>query len=339
MIATTRGALLRGSTTDALGDEIENDTAEEGHFETIPATYTPWAEQRRNIFPDPKARTLDPGTWGTGGFQGPLTTTTDPDGTTWVRSNRTGSGASRLIDLKAGLAFGGTSVLHRVRMRLRAAVDVPAVNIVYRAAVAVNASAVTIRATATLPAGETLIDATFATSASVAPTATAGIVLVQTSSAFDGVEVTDVHIEQLATYAPPPPPLPIAGDNGVTELSRYRWEAAANASPSIFETRAVDVPAHEEYVVDKPSGFVAGAGDFPVSIIERSRREFDEASNAWRTVRYFAGRCSTKIPVKAGDRIRDHRDGAIYNVSEVKRTARGLSGRGSVTLTMKRTSP
>lgn len=79
--------------------------------------------------------------------------------------------------------------------------------------------------------------------------------------------------------------------------------------------------------------------DFPFSAIERSRREYDEASNAWRTVRYFAGRCPAFVPVKAGDSIRDNRDGALYNVSETKRTARGLSGRSSVTLTMKRTSP
>lgn len=80
-------------------------------------------------------------------------------------------------------------------------------------------------------------------------------------------------------------------------------------------------------------------GDFPASIIERSRREFDEASNAWRTVRYYAGRVPTYVPVKAGDRIRDNRDGRLFIVNEAEPVARGLSGRGTVTLTMKRTSP
>jgi hypothetical protein len=84
---------------------------------------------------------------------------------------------------------------------------------------------------------------------------------------------------------------------------------------------------------------VAGFGDFAVSIIETSRNEFDESSNTWRTVRYYAGRVSTRVPVKAGDRIRDNRDATIYTVSEAERTARGLSGRSSVTLTMKRTAP
>lgn len=90
-----------------------------------------------------------------------------------------------------------------------------------------------------------------------------------------------------------------------------------------------------------PADAAAGRSlaSFPFSAIERSRREFDEASNAWRTVRYYAGRCPTFVPVKAGDTIRDNRDGSLYNVVEAERMARGLSGRGSVTLTMKRTSP
>lgn len=78
---------------------------------------------------------------------------------------------------------------------------------------------------------------------------------------------------------------------------------------------------------------------FHFSVIEKSRREFDESSNAWRTVRYYAGRCPIFVPVKAGDTIRDNRDGTLYNVTEAERMPRGLSGRSSVTLTMKRTSP
>jgi len=90
-----------------------------------------------------------------------------------------------------------------------------------------------------------------------------------------------------------------------------------------------------------PADALAGRdlGSFLVSIIETSRREFDEASNAWRTVRYYAGRCPLFVPVKAGDTIRDNRDGTLYGVVEAERMARGLAGRSSVTLTMKRTSP
>lgn len=84
---------------------------------------------------------------------------------------------------------------------------------------------------------------------------------------------------------------------------------------------------------------VTGFADFPVSIIEKTRREFDEASNAWRSVRYYFARVSTLVPVEAGDRIRDNTNAEIFAVGEVERMARGLSGRGSVTLTMKRTAP
>jgi hypothetical protein len=90
-----------------------------------------------------------------------------------------------------------------------------------------------------------------------------------------------------------------------------------------------------------PNVSVAGRSyaDFPASIIERSRREFDEASNQWRTVRYFAGRVPAYVPVKAGDALRDNVSGALYVVLEGEGMARGLAGRSSVTLTMKRTAP
>lgn len=84
---------------------------------------------------------------------------------------------------------------------------------------------------------------------------------------------------------------------------------------------------------------VPGFESFPFSAIEKTRREFDESSNAWRTVRYFAGRVSSRVPVRAGDRIRDLRDGAIFSIDEAERMPRGLGGRSSVTLTMKRTTP
>lgn len=99
-----------------------------------------------------------------------------------------------------------------------------------------------------------------------------------------------------------------------------------------------------ETLVEVPTPLdVAAVGrrfsDFPVSIIERSRREFDEASNAWRTVRYYSGRCPSYVPAKAGDTIRDNTTNSLYVVSEAEGMARGLSGRSSVTLTMKRTTP
>lgn len=99
----------------------------------------------------------------------------------------------------------------------------------------------------------------------------------------------------------------------------------------------------EDLLVVPTPADVAVAGrsyaDFPASIIERSRREFDEASNQWRSVRYFAGRVPAYIPVKAGDTLRDNQSGALYVVLEGEGMARGLTGRSSVTLTMRRTAP
>lgn len=110
----------------------------------------------------------------------------------------------------------------------------------------------------------------------------------------------------------------------------------------IATTRAALIRGEaEDALGDEVDGgeIVEGFADFPISIIETSRNEFDEASNTWRTVRYYSGRCSIRVPVRAGDRIRDNRDASFYLVTEAERMARGLSGRSSVTLTMKRTAP
>lgn len=84
---------------------------------------------------------------------------------------------------------------------------------------------------------------------------------------------------------------------------------------------------------------VPGFADFPISIIERDAREYDPDSNTWRTVRKLVGRTSARIAPEPGDRIKDLRDGVIYSVGEFTRTARGLSGRSSVTITLNRTGP
>jgi len=94
--------------------------------------------------------------------------------------------------------------------------------------------------------------------------------------------------------------------------------------------------------IDDPTVVTVGArtfDDFPASIIEKTRREFDPASNTWRSVRYFAGRVPSDVPAKADDIIRDNYSGALYTVGESERMARGLSGRASVTLTLTRTAP
>lgn len=91
--------------------------------------------------------------------------------------------------------------------------------------------------------------------------------------------------------------------------------------------------------VDDNATPVEGFEDFPASIIERDGTEFDQASGTWRTVRKLIGRVPANIPVDEGDRIKDLRDGAIYVLDGFRRTPRGISGRSSVTLRLRRTTP
>lgn len=84
---------------------------------------------------------------------------------------------------------------------------------------------------------------------------------------------------------------------------------------------------------------VPGFEDFPVSIIEKDATEFDQASATWRSVQKLIGRAAADVPVDEGDRIKDLRDGRIYAVDNVRRTPRGMSGRSSVTMKLRRTNP
>jgi len=85
---------------------------------------------------------------------------------------------------------------------------------------------------------------------------------------------------------------------------------------------------------------LAGFESFPLSLVEKDRREWDPATNTARTVRVVTGRVSSRVPIQVGDRIKDLRDGAIYELDgDFTRTPRGLSGYSSVTLRLKRTTP
>lgn len=95
----------------------------------------------------------------------------------------------------------------------------------------------------------------------------------------------------------------------------------------------------DEVVDNSGAAIVADWDDFPVSIIERETREFDAASNAWRTVRYFAGRVPSDLPVDDGDRIRDNVTGDVYAIVSFKRARRSLAGRAYTTIKLRRTTP
>ncbi len=79
--------------------------------------------------------------------------------------------------------------------------------------------------------------------------------------------------------------------------------------------------------------------DFPVSIIEKRKNVFDEASNAWREITYYRVRVNGNVKPRAGDRIRDLLSGDFYVVTDVRATPRGLSGRSSVTMNARRAAP
>lgn len=84
---------------------------------------------------------------------------------------------------------------------------------------------------------------------------------------------------------------------------------------------------------------VEGFEDFPVSIIEKDESTYDQASNQWRSVTRLVGRAPSNVPVDEGDWIKDLRDGAVYIVDGFRSTPRGLSGRASVTMNLRRTAP
>ena len=88
--------------------------------------------------------------------------------------------------------------------------------------------------------------------------------------------------------------------------------------------------------VDTPTP-VAGLDDFPAAITEVDDSVFDPADSSWRTVRKLVGRVPYWVGILEGDRLRDNRDGKVYLIDEVQRARRSISGRASVTLTLRRT--
>lgn len=310
MIATTRGALLRGSATDALGDETDDNA--------IVVDGLAWIEARRNLAPNPTAAN-NLADWNSTGYTMTREVGGVGDFATCVQGIQTtlAAGAIRAI-LRTAMPGEGK----RISLRAMIYASAPIVNFQILARPDANNNfSQTVLGYRNLPAGETLIELSDVLTFSAAPSTASGVVFLSplgSGAIGDVLKITGLDIE----VAPSIPDY-LDGNGGNSDVERRRWLGAPNASSSVLEvaslTRAFD--------------------DFPVSIIEKSRREFDEASNAWRSVRYFAGRVPSNIPVQAGDRIRDNSSGAIYAVGEVERMARGLSGRSSVTLTMKRTSP
>lgn len=316
MIATTRAALLRGTTTqDALGDDVDDNS-------TPFRLYSDWAETRRNRVPNPGNGVVNP-------FLTPARATQAP-----------GAGFNRFTVNDALLADMAQRATTRAYTNPDSILVSPLTSYVFSGEARCSVVGQSMRAYVQFgDSGGTLLGAqiqlptivsdpvAFGTIAAVITTPAnaaraminIGLAGVAAGRAIGSTfDVRNLFVEESSTIDST-----FDGDTPATELARYSWTATPEASPSIQETRTITT----DY------------SDFPASIIETSRREYDEASNTWRSVRYYSGRVSSNVPAKAGDRIRDNRDGSIYTVEEVERVPRGLSGRASVTLTMRRTAP
>jgi hypothetical protein len=112
------------------------------------------------------------------------------------------------------------------------------------------------------------------------------------------------------------------------------------AAGVIATTRAAILRGTVEDVFGEPTDadvVAPGLDDFPASITERARSVYDPAEQTFRTVRELVGRIPYWVGLQDGDRLRDNRTGIVYIIDEDERTPRSISGRASVTLSLRRT--
>lgn len=332
MLATTRGTLLRGTRLDELGDEIDDNEGEIGHIEHVPTTYTPWVETRRNLFRAPYATTTA-APWASGAGSEHSVSTDFPGRATAMRSTRTGVTASRALELYLGSATPDAGLPLSMYCLARSSRPLW-YNVFCRTQAGVSAGQQSLGMLNVTPEPQVVILSGLSSGSNGSSAGINIIAPADPAGLGDWLEIADVSIEQAATIESF-----LAGDtyDPPQELRRSAWIGTPPSSAySVLESRAVDVPAHDVWVIDKPSAVVAGADDFPLSLIERETREQDPATNTWRTVRYFAARVPHTIPVQYGDRIRDRRDGKVYAVDSIKSAPRSLAGRSSTTLKLRR---
>lgn len=90
-------------------------------------------------------------------------------------------------------------------------------------------------------------------------------------------------------------------------------------------------------LIDDNTTPAVGLTDFPASIIETAKDVFDPAESTLRTVRKLTGRIPASVVLLEGDRLRDNRTGEVFIIDAPTSQRRGISGRASVTLTLRRT--
>ena len=103
---------------------------------------------------------------------------------------------------------------------------------------------------------------------------------------------------------------------------------------------AVAENALGDEVEDNSDAAIVGRTEgYPFSLIRTDSNVFDPSTNEWRTVEKLVGRFNPDFTIDDGDRVKDLRDGSIYTIDDFEIIPRGLSGRSSVTLKLRRTAP
>ena len=91
--------------------------------------------------------------------------------------------------------------------------------------------------------------------------------------------------------------------------------------------------------VDDNTTPVVGLEEFPVAIIEKSRRVQDPASGIWRSVRYSAGRpLNPSLDIRDGDRLKDLTTEDVYAIDAITRTPRTPTGAAALLLDLRNTT-
>lgn len=107
----------------------------------------------------------------------------------------------------------------------------------------------------------------------------------------------------------------------------------ATTRAAIFRGTTTDVFGQDVDAEVSPPGL----DNFPAAIVERSVDIFDPADGTLRSVRKLTGRIPANIALQDGDRLKDLHTGIIYIIDEDERQPRSISGRSSVTLSLRRT--
>lgn len=80
---------------------------------------------------------------------------------------------------------------------------------------------------------------------------------------------------------------------------------------------------------------VAGLESLPASLIEKSRKVYDQTSQQQRTIRWCVGRFTPGTDIRAGDRVKDNRTGIFYVLDELTTKPRSIAGQSDLILDLR----